>query len=98
MPLWTHRKSAQILGNIKLRRMRLPGVSMPRNPRQGRGTMNLFTELSKPSSPLVKTALKRTCPMCGAPPGDLCTQLDNGYPLQPTGPKVHFHRVPEENL
>ena len=60
--------------------------------------MNLFTLLSSRDSKPVVAALKYRCPMCGAKPGDLCIQLANGYPLQPTGPKVHFHRVPEEEM
>jgi hypothetical protein len=60
--------------------------------------MNLFTMLSSLTSKPTIAALKHRCPMCGAKPGNLCTQLANGYPLQPTGPKVHFHRVPEEEL
>jgi len=60
--------------------------------------MNLFTLLSNRDSKPVVAALKYRCPMCDAKPGKLCTQLANGYPLQPTRPKVHFHRVPEEEM
>lgn len=53
--------------------------------------VNLYAQLGNRTSPVVRDALTRTCEICGATPGDDCTNkpIDNG----PRGDIVHIART-----
>lgn len=54
--------------------------------------VNLYAQLGDRTSPVVRDALTRGCEICGAAPGDDCTnKMVNGVPLQ--GRVVHYERV-----
>lgn len=53
---------------------------------------NMFEELGRRNSPIVKAALQEKCPVCKAVPGEDCTSMPiNPHPLQDR--IVHFARV-----
>lgn len=53
---------------------------------------SVYDQLGNRDSVIVKDALTRTCRMCDAPAGELCTNMPiNGFPL--SGRLVHYERT-----
>ena len=57
--------------------------------------MNVFDELGRRNSPIVKAAMQEKCPVCKAKPGEECVNtITNGHPLQ--NRIVHYARATGE--
>ena len=58
--------------------------------------MSIYDNLWNWDSPGVKAALEHKCEICGAKPGEGCTNLVGGYPLSDR--RVHIYRIPVEAI